>query len=236
MLLVDEGIQCWVVLSGQAVVAGEPDTTIVGGGSACAVPYGLRAVRDADPVIVPNLPQCSAEDPPEPALEAPRAAHARGARVDPRDHNFTAAEPRWPQRDLYVVRLLTVPGAGLRSRRPRTGSPDAMIEAWQGQQWVRARTGQDGVFRITVRKPRPVRTGDGRLHAPHLNVAVFATGLLKQAMTRLYFPDERQANEQDPVLKRLPPQDLRLVARRENDVLRFDIHLQGDNAAVFFEF
>lgn len=56
-------------------------------------------------------------------------------------------------------------------------------------------------------------------------------------MTRLYFPDERQANEQDPVLKRLPPQDRhRLVARRENDALRFDIHLQGDDAVPFFEF
>ncbi|WP_021591754.1 hypothetical protein [Actinomadura welshii] len=115
--------------------------------------------------------------------------------------------------------------------------PDAMIEAWHDRQWVRARTDQDGMFRFTVRKPQPLRTGDGRLHAPHLNVAVFAAGLLKQAMTRLYFPDERQANEQDPVLKRLPPQDRhRLVARRENDALRFDIHLQGDDAVPFFEF
>ncbi|MFI0350161.1 GlxA family transcriptional regulator [Actinomadura sp. 9N407] len=63
------------------VVAGEPGTTIVGGGLTCEVPYDLGAVRDADLILVPNLPQCSAEDPPEPALEALRAAHARGARV-----------------------------------------------------------------------------------------------------------------------------------------------------------
>ena len=63
------------------VVAGEPDTTIMGGGLTCAVPYDLRAIRDADLIIVPNLPQHSAEGPPELALEALRTAHARGARV-----------------------------------------------------------------------------------------------------------------------------------------------------------
>ncbi|MFC9976663.1 GlxA family transcriptional regulator [Spirillospora sp. NPDC127200] len=62
-------------------VAGEPGTRIVGGGLTCAVPYELNIVRDADLIIVPNLPQCSAEEPPEPALEALCAAHARGARV-----------------------------------------------------------------------------------------------------------------------------------------------------------
>ncbi|MGI5170296.1 GlxA family transcriptional regulator [Spirillospora sp. CA-253888] len=64
-----------------AAVAGEPGTTLVGGGLTCAVPYDLGAVRDADLIIVPNPPQRSAEDPPGPVLEALRAAHDRGARV-----------------------------------------------------------------------------------------------------------------------------------------------------------
>lgn len=63
------------------VVAGQPGTTIVGGGLRCAVPYDLQAIRDADLILVPNLPQPVAEQPPEPALEALRTAHARGARV-----------------------------------------------------------------------------------------------------------------------------------------------------------
>lgn len=63
------------------VVAGEPGATIVGGGLSCAVPYDLDAIRAADLILVPNLPQPVAEDPPEPALDALRAAHARGARV-----------------------------------------------------------------------------------------------------------------------------------------------------------
>jgi len=63
------------------VVAGEPNVTIVGGGLACVVPYDLQTIRDADVIIVPNLPQPVAEAPPEAALAALRAAHARGARV-----------------------------------------------------------------------------------------------------------------------------------------------------------
>ena len=41
---------------------------------------------------------------------------------------------------------------------------------------------------------------DGRLQAPHLAVGVFARGLLKRLVTRLYFPDEATANDEDPVL------------------------------------
>jgi transcriptional regulator GlxA family with amidase domain len=63
------------------IVAGEPGATIVGGGLSWAVPCDLQAIRDGDVIIVPNLPQRTAEAPPEPALEALRTAHARGARV-----------------------------------------------------------------------------------------------------------------------------------------------------------
>lgn len=65
----------------QCLVAGEPDTSIVGGGLTVPVPYDLAAIRAADLLIVPSLPQPTAENPPEPVLEALRAAHARGARV-----------------------------------------------------------------------------------------------------------------------------------------------------------
>lgn len=44
-------------------------------------PHDLDAIRAADLIVVPNLPQPRAERPPEPVLEALRAAHARGARV-----------------------------------------------------------------------------------------------------------------------------------------------------------
>jgi protocatechuate 3,4-dioxygenase, alpha subunit len=67
---------------------------------------------------------------------------------------------------------------------------------------------------------------------------VFARGLLKRLVTRIYFPDEQEANAIDPVLSSIEDQELQrtLIARDEGDALRFDIHLQGEGQTVFFEF
>ena len=65
----------------QRLVAGTPGAAIVGGGVSAVLPYDLSAIHAADLVIVPTLPQPTAEDPPEPVLEALRAAHAHGARL-----------------------------------------------------------------------------------------------------------------------------------------------------------
>ena len=71
--------------------------------------------------------------------------------------------------------------------------------------------------------------------APHLDIHVFARGLLKHQRTRLYFADEPDANAADPVLAALPEVDrAQLVAERENGGLRFDIHLQGTRESIFF--
>jgi protocatechuate 3,4-dioxygenase alpha subunit len=74
------------------------------------------------------------------------------------------------------------------------------------------------------------------MQAPHIDVSVFARGLLKRLVTRIYFPDEAQANESDPVLSSVDPA-LRaaLVAHEEGGALRFDIHLQGDRETPFFD-
>ena len=53
---------------------------------------------------------------------------------------------------------------------------------------------------------------------------VFARGLLKPVLTRLYPPDAA-ANAEDPTM----------VAREEGDGLRFDVHLQGEQGTAFFE-
>jgi protocatechuate 3,4-dioxygenase alpha subunit len=64
---------------------------------------------------------------------------------------------------------------------------------------------------------------------------VFARGLLKHQLTRLYFPDEQEANAADPVLSALPEDErARLVAEQDDDGVRFDIHLQGDRETIFF--
>ncbi len=113
------------------------------------------------------------------------------------------------------------------------GDPiDGMIELWDavGRRWGRCGTDADGRFSFTVSKP--ARAGDD---APRLDVYVFARGLLKHQLTRIYFPDEEEANAADPVLSSLHADDrATLVAEQEDGALRFDIRMQGERATVFF--
>ena len=106
---------------------------------------------------------------------------------------------------------------------------EALIELWQGDQFVRVRTDAEGRYVAYVVKP------DCHPQAPHLNVTVFARGLLKQVQTRMYFPDEEDANARDPVMELVPAERrATLVARPNGAGLRFDVHLQGPDETVFF--
>ena len=99
----------------------------------------------------------------------------------------------------------------------------------------RSGTVNDGWFEFVTVKPGRVPAPDGELQAPHLVVLVFARGLLKQLVTRLYFPDEPDANASDPILSELDEAErATLIARPEDGGLRFDIHLQGDGETTFF--
>lgn len=110
--------------------------------------------------------------------------------------------------------------------------PEVMLELWAGDQFARTRTDPDGTFTAVLAKPT-ASTGQ----APHVNAAVFSRGLLKQAQTRMYFPDEAAANAADPVLTAVPADRRpRLIARQDGGGLVFDIHLQGDQETVFFDF
>jgi protocatechuate 3,4-dioxygenase alpha subunit len=109
---------------------------------------------------------------------------------------------------------------------------DGMIEVWDAgaQRWGRCGTHPEGAFSFVISKPAAA-AGE----APHLEVYVFARGLLKHQRTRMYFPDEADANAADSVLAGLDEADrARLVADSEDDGLRFDIHLQGARETVFF--
>jgi protocatechuate 3,4-dioxygenase, alpha subunit len=99
----------------------------------------------------------------------------------------------------------------------------------------RCATDAEGRWAIRTLKPGPLPTPDGAVEAPHLNVSVFARGLLNRLVTRIYFPDEPHANAADPLLASIPdPQArARLVAAPDGDGLRFDIHLQGDQETPF---
>jgi protocatechuate 3,4-dioxygenase alpha subunit len=77
---------------------------------------------------------------------------------------------------------------------------------------------------------------DDRPQAPHIDVSVFARGLLNRLVTRIYFPDEAEANASDPVLALIEDEAERqtLVARQDDGALRFDIRLQGEGETAFF--
>jgi protocatechuate 3,4-dioxygenase alpha subunit len=117
--------------------------------------------------------------------------------------------------------------------------PDAMVEIWQADEtgayrgdwgWGRCGTDDDGRFAFTTVKPGSV---EGQ--APHLEMLVFARGLLKQVLTRVYFADEAEANEADSVLSLVDADDrATLIAAHEDGGYRFDVRLQGDDQTVFF--
>jgi protocatechuate 3,4-dioxygenase alpha subunit len=100
----------------------------------------------------------------------------------------------------------------------------------------RSDTFDAGRFGFVTVKPGPVPGPGGTMQAPHLEVGVFARGLLKRVLTRMYFPDEEEANAADPVLSALPPAAREtLVARaEEGGRLGFDIRLQGEGQTTFF--
>ncbi len=116
--------------------------------------------------------------------------------------------------------------------------PGQAPSAWAGFRGVgRSPTDAEGAYRILTLKPGCVPAPDGSMQAPHLDVSVFARGLLKRVVTRIYFGDEAAANEGDPVLSGITDPVARdtLIARRSPDGYVFDIRLQGDGETVFFQ-
>jgi protocatechuate 3,4-dioxygenase alpha subunit len=112
--------------------------------------------------------------------------------------------------------------------------PDAVVELWQADtgstRWGRCGTDETGRFEFRTEKPPSV---DGE--APSVDVMVFARGLLRHLITRMYFPDEASANAADPLLSSLGAADREtLIAAEEDGGLRFDIYLQGEQQTVFF--
>jgi protocatechuate 3,4-dioxygenase alpha subunit len=130
--------------------------------------------------------------------------------------------------------------------------PDALVEIWQPDQAGRfvtspgiyavpedfrgfGRSATDsGEYEFFTVKPGAVPTIDGRSQAPHIAMSVFARGMLRRVVTRVYFPEDQL--DADPLLGSLP-QDRRasLVATPAPDGYRFDVYLQGDSETVFLD-
>jgi protocatechuate 3,4-dioxygenase alpha subunit len=135
--------------------------------------------------------------------------------------------------------------------------PDSLIETWQadpdglfadlhghgGQSRLEgfrgfARCGYedgDGSYEILTVKPGRLPGPGGALQAPHIDVSVFARGMLHRCVTRIYFADEPEANAADPLLASVPAgRRNTLLAEPVEGGYRFDIHLQGRHETVFF--
>lgn len=136
-----------------------------------------------------------------------------------------------------MVEIWQANGAG-RYDDPKDGREDLPIDRETFSGFGRSDTTDGGRFSFVTVKPGPVPGPDGTIQAPHAMISIFARGLLKRAVTRIYFPDETEANANDPVLSSIEDPGLRetLIASDEGDAYRFDIRLQGEDQTAFFEF
>ena len=97
---------------------------------------------------------------------------------------------------------------------------DALVELWHPDAgFARCGTDEEGAFSFVVR------------WMPYYETVVFARGLLKHVVTRMYLP-----GGDDQVLESLPEERRGTLAASPQDdgSLRFDIHLQGERETVFF--
>jgi protocatechuate 3,4-dioxygenase alpha subunit len=143
---------------------------------------------------------------------------------------------------------ITISGSVL--DRDRAPVPDAMLEFWSpgvtrpaaalvhdaGRgEFKRVATDIEGRFSVEMRGDVVAARDAHNPQAPHILVLVFARGLLRHLISRVYF-DEEPANGADPVLLGVPAERRRtLIAQRESDnVFRWDVILQGTDETVFF--
>jgi protocatechuate 3,4-dioxygenase, alpha subunit len=131
--------------------------------------------------------------------------------------------------------------------------PDALLEFWHpgglassaepasGQtrpaNFGRATTQADGSFTLVISKPKAVALNNECTQAPHMVVLVFARGLLRHLISRMYLEDE-PGNGADPVLLEVPADRRRtLIAQRDStrgNAYEWDVVLQGAGETVFF--
>ncbi len=141
------------------------------------------------------------------------------------------------------------------------GAPinDSMLEIWQADAagkynhpddpqakgadpecrgFARMGTDEDGRCAFETIKPGRVPGPGGVLQAPHLNLGVYARGMLKQLFTRIYFAGD-PANQEDPVLASVP-EERRAALMAQPDPAQpghwsFEVRLQGEQETVFFD-
>jgi len=138
--------------------------------------------------------------------------------------------PGTPPRITLAIRIIDGGGAPV---------DDALVEIWQieGERGLsafgRLGTNEDGWCEFETTRPPIPAAG-----ASHINVCIFARGLLHHVWTRVYFADDDRLSS-DPVLA-LVPEARRptLIAKSDGTTparWMFEVHLQGACETVFFD-
>ena len=115
---------------------------------------------------------------------------------------------------------------------------NVVLEIWQADPagrvdhpdflgWGRAATDANGEYRF-----RTVRPGGLPGRAPHINVLILYSGLMRQLQTTLFF-----APAKDPVLDAVEPSRRALLVAQQlgANSYRFDIQLRGGDETPFFD-
>jgi protocatechuate 3,4-dioxygenase alpha subunit len=136
---------------------------------------------------------------------------------------------------------------------------DAMIELWQAnaagrynhsedkgpgeidpsfQGFGRVAADEQGCFTVDTIRPGPVRGLGNSLQAPHIDISIFARGVLKRLVTRLYFAGD-PANDADPVLGLIEEERRQTIMATQDPgkpgCWLFTLHLGGPRETVFFD-
>lgn len=144
----------------------------------------------------------------------------------------------------------------------RTPLADAMIETWQADAagrfehpddprgsssptpagfrgFGRAVADSTGTLVVHTVKPGALPAEGDAVEAPHIDLGIFARGVLERLVTRIYFADEAEANALDPVLSGMDERSrAKLVARVVPGGYHLDVVLQdsdpdGDETPFF---
>lgn len=133
---------------------------------------------------------------------------------------------------------------------------DALIELWQAGPegyyagstrhaselgfggFGRAASNADGRFAFVTLRPGVVTAPDGSRQAPHVNLHLFARGLMDRIATRIYLPDGLEPSR-DPVLATVEANRRHTliaehVGDRPVDTYHIDLLLRGEGETVFF--
>jgi len=163
------------------------------------------------------------------------------------------ARARWQIRNVRVIHRVgkLLPGerivlGGAITDGAGAVVPDAMVEIWQAgpdgrydsgfHGFGRCATDAAGRYRFVTLMPGPVAGPGNGTQAPHVTLTIFARGLMRGLVTRVYFAGDPRLPD-DPVLA-LVPQARRptLLARNAGaGEWQLDIRVQGEGETVFLE-